>query len=102
MLLIAPVLEEYVLRDGLQTALFHRLNNNRPSVASRLAIIVSALTFATFHMQHGFVAAVSVVPPALVIGALYQRTRSWRSCALVHAMFNSIALMSCVRSPIGI
>lgn len=95
LLLVGPVLEEYVLRAGLQAALSHVLAKRRPLIGSALTIIACALVFALLHLQHGASAALALSAPAVAIGVLYQMTGSWRACACLHIGFNWLAWFAC-------
>jgi membrane protease YdiL (CAAX protease family) len=86
MLVLAPLLEEAVFRAGLQEVLLRRWHG--------LPLLVNAVTAAAFSLAHvivrGDAAAFAVVLPALLIGAIYQRTRSVTICAAVHAAMNGL------------
>lgn len=88
LLLLAPVLEEAVFRAGLQEALLRRWHG--------LPLPANAVTAAAFGLAHvimrGEAAAFAVVLPALLIGAIYQRTRSVTACAAMHAAMNGLWL----------
>jgi membrane protease YdiL (CAAX protease family) len=87
MLLIAPVLEEFFLRHGVQKA----LQDVRHS--SIKALCVPAAIFALMHLPRSLALAVCVLPLGLVAGALYQRLQSWRLCALLHSLANGLWLL---------
>jgi membrane protease YdiL (CAAX protease family) len=88
LLLLAPVLEEWVVRAGLQEWLIRR--------AAPLPAALSAAAFALLHLGSGWRAAGLVLAPGLVLALLYQRSRDWRLCALAHCGMNALALGGCV------
>ena len=88
LLLLAPVLEEWVVRAGLQEWLIRR------SVPVPAAW--SAAAFALLHFGSGWRAVALVLAPGLVLALLYQRSRDWRLCALAHCGMNALALGGCV------
>lgn len=85
-LFIAPVLEETVFRAGLHDGLLHR------GTAPWLANLWTALVFSAAHMLLlGFSAqTASVLLPALLIGAAYNRWRSLRLCIVLHMAMNAL------------
>src|SRR5690349_24562557 len=76
LLLLAPVLEEWVVRAGLQEWLIRR--------SAPVPVVVSAAAFALLHVGSGWHAAGLVLAPGLALALLYQRGRDWRWCALAH------------------
>ena len=90
LLLLAPLLEEWIVRAGLQEWLLRRYPG-----AGALALGVSAAAFSLLHLAAGPLAAAWVLLPGLALGWLYGRRRDWRLCALVHALFNCFALSTC-------
>lgn len=85
LLLIAPVLEEFLVRAGLQEWLGRR----------RAAPLLAALAFAALHLPQGWMAAAWTLPMGIVLGWLYARRRRWQECALAHAVCNGLALAWC-------
>jgi membrane protease YdiL (CAAX protease family) len=86
-LMLMPLAEEIVLRAGLQEALLRR------AMAHGAANLITALVFATAHvLLRGEWAAAMVALPALVLGALYGRTRQLRGCVALHAAMNGFCL----------
>ena len=88
LLLLAPVLEEVVLRGGLHEPLRRRSDFwGRPAVAV-------GLTAVAFGLAHLWLApwthALAVMVPALAIGVVFERTRSIFACVMVHAAFNAM------------
>ncbi|MDB5781774.1 JDVT-CTERM system glutamic-type intramembrane protease [Caballeronia mineralivorans] len=85
LLVFAPLLEETVFRAGLQEALLRRWYC-RPYLAN-------AVTAAAFGLAHAAVradaAAFAAALPALLIGAVYQRTGRLRHCVVLHAAMNA-------------
>lgn len=92
LLLLAPLLEEWIVRAGLQAWLLQR-----PRLAGRslAAPLIAAGAFSALHLGAGWQAAALVFWPGLVLGLVYQRWRDWRLCALVHAAFNALAVSVC-------
>jgi len=90
LLLLAPVLEEWVVRAGLQEWLMRR---GGPAVHS---VALSAAAFALLHLGSGWRAVLLVLAPGAVLALLYQRSRDWRLCALLHCGMNALALGGCV------
>ncbi|WP_371764129.1 JDVT-CTERM system glutamic-type intramembrane protease [Massilia sp.] len=87
LLLLAPVLEEWVVRAGLQEWLIRR--------SAPVPVIWSAAAFALLHVGAGWHAAALVLAPGLALALLYQRSRDWRWCALAHCGMNALALGGC-------
>jgi membrane protease YdiL (CAAX protease family) len=102
LLLLAPVLEEWVIRAGLQEWLIRRrwpdkVGDGRvPGALSAAAL--SAAAFGLLHLGSGWHAALMVLPPGLMLALLYQRNRDWRLCALLHCGLNALALGGCAFS----
>jgi len=88
LLLLAPLLEEWIMRAGLHAWLLQRI----PPGA---ALLASALAFSALHLGAGMTAAALVFWPGLLFGAVYQRWRDWRRCALIHALCNASAITVC-------
>jgi membrane protease YdiL (CAAX protease family) len=88
LLLLAPVLEEWVVRAGLQEWLIRR---GSPGAAA-----LSAAAFALLHAGSGWRAVLLVLAPGLALALLYQRCRNWRLCALAHCGMNALAVGGCV------
>lgn len=94
LLLLAPLLEEWILRAGLQEWMLRHLP--RPDLRTRmLAVVIPALAFSLLHIGAGIAAAGAVFLPGLVLGMIYLRTRKWWMCALMHLSFNAFALAFC-------
>ncbi|MDB5909628.1 MAG: family intrarane metalloprotease [Massilia sp.] len=92
LLLLSPALEECVVRAGLQEWLIRR----RPAAASPAwPVIASAAAFGLLHIASGWPHALAVTVPGLALAMLYQRTRSWRWCALAHSGMNAFAISVC-------
>ena len=92
LLLLAPVLEEWVVRAGLQEWLIRRSGGRNGAVPP----VLSAAAFALLHLGSGWRAVGLVLAPGLVLALLYQRSRDWRLCALAHCGMNALALGGCV------
>lgn len=90
LLVLAPLLEEGVIRAGLQEWLMRRAW--RPGWWTVLA---SATCFSALHLGRGPLTALAVFGPALALGLLYQYRRDWRLCAAAHAVMNGAGLVLC-------
>jgi membrane protease YdiL (CAAX protease family) len=89
-LLLAPWLEEYLLRSGLQESL-HR---HRPTASPVPALLLCALVFAAAHVAlRPDLWSACTVFPALLLGGVYARWRRLAPCALLHAFFNLLWLL---------
>jgi membrane protease YdiL (CAAX protease family) len=89
LLLLAPLLEEWIVRAGLHEWLLRR------KCAALLALLACAAAFSLLHAASGALAMAAVFGPGLALGVLYQRWRDWRWCALAHALMNGSALIFC-------
>ncbi|CUI03217.1 JDVT-CTERM system glutamic-type intramembrane protease MrtJ [Massilia antarctica] len=89
LLLLAPLLEEWIMRAGLQEWLMRR------RLHAALVLGVPALAFGLLHVAAGWQAVAAVFLPGLAFGLIYRRWRDWRLCALVHALCNGFALSFC-------
>jgi membrane protease YdiL (CAAX protease family) len=94
LLLIAPILEEFVLRAGLQEYLI-RKNWRKYRFMHLLPIMLPAVLFGLIHARQGAAVVVLMVLPGLALGWLYQRTRNWGLSALAHSLMNLCALAVC-------
>lgn len=88
LLLVAPLLEEWIVRAGLHDWLLRRM-------APAAALLLSAAAFSVLHLRSGLTAAALVFWPGLLYGAAYQRWRDWRLCALLHGLSNAFAITLC-------
>jgi uncharacterized protein len=88
LLVLAPLLEEWVVRAGVQAWLL-------PRTGGALAVLASAAAFSALHLGSGPLAAALVFWPGLAFGLAYQRWRDWRLCALLHSVCNAWALSMC-------
>ena len=88
LLILAPLLEEWIVRAGLHEWLLRR-------GAPAPALLGSAVAFSALHLGSGPVAAALVFWPGLLFGAAYQRWRDWRLCALLHGLCNAFAISVC-------
>ncbi|GGD00390.1 JDVT-CTERM system glutamic-type intramembrane protease [Undibacterium terreum] len=112
LLLLAPLLEEWIIRAGLQEWTIGRSEHYRlevqaaavptglPAILSTLLpilapVLLSATGFSLLHLSAGLFMAGMVFVPGLVLALVYQATRDWRLCALVHSFFNAFALCFC-------
>ena len=96
LLLLAPVLEEWIVRAGLQEWLIRRAWRCGVHCGAG-PVALSAAVFGLLHLGSGWRAVLLVLPPGLVLALLYQRCRDWRLCALLHCGMNAWAVGMCVR-----
>lgn len=83
LLLLSPLAEELLFRDGLQRALVQR------GVDAVLAAIASALAFALLHgVARGAGLGLAVFAPGLATALLYRHTGRVMPCVLLHAAMN--------------
>ena len=94
LLVLSPLLEECVIRAGLQEWLIRRPWRQRRH-AWAWPVLASTAAFGLLHLGSGWQAAVAVLAPGLALALLYQRTRRWWWCALVHSGFNAFAISVC-------
>lgn len=84
----APLLEELIYRVVLQGWLRSVLDRN----------IAIGLVAVLFSFVHGWPAMVGLLPLAIVLGVLYDRTNSYLAVVTTHAAFNmSMLLMSAIQ-----
>lgn len=95
-LVLAPLLEEFVMRTLLQTGLQQQLDriaaaslNTYLEWRGHAANAATALAFAALHMPENGVLALWWLVPALAIGEVWRRSASWPLCVLLHAWFNA-------------
>jgi membrane protease YdiL (CAAX protease family) len=88
LLVLAPLLEEWVVRAGLHAWLL-------PRCSATAAVLASAAAFSALHLGSGMAAAALVFGPGVAFGLAYQRWRDWRLCALLHGACNTWALSMC-------
>ena len=91
LLVLSPILEEYVIRRGLQHALI-----NHTHVGGQRAVWVSALVFSLLHIAQGAQTMLAVFLPGLLLSWLYQVKRNFYLCALVLSLLNATMLAVCV------
>ncbi|HEX8615808.1 MAG TPA: JDVT-CTERM system glutamic-type intramembrane protease [Telluria sp.] len=89
LLLLAPLLEEWIVRAGVQESLSRRGRH------AALVLGAPALAFSLLHAASGWQAMAAVFLPGLAFGVVYRRWRDWRLCALVHGLCNGFALSFC-------
>lgn len=80
---IAPLYEEMMFRVILQGSL-------GSVVHPRLAVAMTALTFAAIH---GAVDGIALIPLALVLGYVFQQRHSYLSVVVIHGLFNGTMLV---------
>ena len=90
LLVLSPVLEEIVVRAGVQEWLMRRAPQSRV-----WPVLASALVFGLLHLRSGWPHALAVTVPGLALALLYQRTRDWRWCACAHSAMNAFAISVC-------
>lgn len=93
LLLLGPVLEEWIIRAGLQHQLMRWSGRDRRRQAA--VVLLAALAFSLLHLRSGYLSASLVFVPGLLLGLLYLWKKDWRICALVHSFFNSVFLNLC-------
>ena len=79
---VAPLVEELLYRVILQTSI-------ETILPRRVALVVTAVLFAAVHR---FPDGIALIPLALVLGAMFQRCRSYLSVVVAHALFNGTNL----------
>jgi membrane protease YdiL (CAAX protease family) len=80
---LAPMGEELIFRGLL-------LGGAQVAMGSRQALFLSSALFAAAHLQPYYVAGLFVV--GLILGTVYQRTRSLVACVYVHGLYNLLSL----------
>ena len=107
LLVLAPLLEEWIVRAGLQEWLMRRIAAPGAApgagpaaalLAPMAAVLVPAACFSLLHLGAGWFAVATVFPTGLAMGLLYWRWRDWRLCAAAHALCNGFALTFCSMS----
>lgn len=94
LLILAPLIEEWIVRAGLQEWLMRR--SSPPGWHGGVSsVVLPALFFSLLHARAGELAVAQVFLPGVALGLIYQGKRDWRLCALVHAFFNGFALGIC-------
>ena len=100
LVLCAPLLEEWVLRAGVQEFLLSRPQRAHagaaPALRHRLlSVLATALLFGAGHAGRGWTTAAMVLPMALLIGLVYLQTRDWFCCACAHMAANAYGWLAC-------
>ncbi len=87
LLLIAPMIEEGFFRGVVHAGLRGRTDAlGRPAVAN----VITALAFGAAHLWFApWFHAVAVMLPALLIGRVYERSRSVGVCIALHCLCNA-------------
>ncbi len=93
LLLLGPVLEEWIIRAGLQQWLAGKVGQAKWQQAG--LVVLPALAFSLLHVRAGHVSAALVFIPGLALGWLYAWKKDWRICALAHGFFNLVFLNFC-------
>ncbi len=100
LLLVAPLLEEYVLRAGLQSAWIRQFAGQKTdrSLAgfnsASIRIFAVAALFSLAHCPRGIWLAIGTFPVALFIGWWFEHRQSWLECALLHSAANAFWLFA--------
>lgn len=96
LLLLAPLLEEAILRAGVQEWLLRR------QVSATATVLLCALLFGAVHagLRHTW-SGWLVGLPALPLGLAYSRWRRLRICAALHGGMNALWLLLVLRWPIA-
>ncbi|MES2741975.1 MAG: JDVT-CTERM system glutamic-type intramembrane protease [Pseudomonadota bacterium] len=94
LLLAAPLLEEWIIRAGVQEWLIRRDGAGGRLIAVA-NVVLPACCFSLLHLRAGPLVMTHVLLPGLVLGVVYQHRRDWRVCALIHAGFNGMAISFC-------
>ena len=93
LLVLSPLLEETVLRAGLQEALLRRLAL-RGAAGATAANLGCAFAFAAAHLlQRPSALAALTLLPALWLGWVYQQQRRVAPCIALHALMNAAWLL---------
>jgi len=95
--LLYPVLEEYVFRGALQTALFNRTTLRRSLMGISMANVLTSLVFAAMHfINQPPLWAAMVFFPSLVFGWARDRYANIHASIVLHVVYNTgfIALFS--------
>jgi membrane protease YdiL (CAAX protease family) len=95
LLLLAPALEECVVRAGLQEWMTRQVAQGGLQLPQAAPVLASTAVFGLLHLGAGWQQALAVLAPGLALALLYQRTHSWRWCALAHGAMNAFALSVC-------
>ena len=95
LLLLAPALEECVMRAGLQEWMMRQVADSGMHVPQPAPVLASTAVFGLLHLGAGWQQALAVLAPGLALALLYQGTRSWRWCALAHGGMNAFAISVC-------
>jgi membrane protease YdiL (CAAX protease family) len=94
LLLLAPAVEETVLRCGLQDGLRWLFAGHR--AAGVIEVSVAAVAFVAMHLgRTPWPATLAWVVPGLVLAVIYFQSRHAVQSILVHASFNLAALIAC-------
>jgi len=97
LLLLAPIVEETVLRCGLQDALRSLFAGHR--AAGLIEVSVATCAFVAMHlMRTPWPATLVWCVPGLVLAVIYVQSRQIAQSILVHASFNLAALAACFQA----
>ena len=100
-LLLYPVVEEWVFRGLLQGELLRRRVLRRRHLGITPANLLTSLSFAALHLVHQPpLWALAVVVPSLVFGHFRERYGTLRLPIALHVLFNGVYLLAGL-SPVG-
>lgn len=85
LLLGAPILEELLFRQALQSGLVHR------GFSPCVALVGTALVFAACHFPQAGFLCIGWIVPGLALGLMWERSgRRLIPCIVLHAWFNIV------------
>lgn len=86
-LVLSPLIEELYFRKILLEELFQQ-------IGSLWSILISSLYFSIVHLN--ILSAPTLLVLGILLGIIFQTTKSVTSCIIVHALFNLIMLFSMI------
>lgn len=86
---VYPVVEEIVFRGWLLDWWGRAFGRRQVWILTLANLATSVLFAATHLLTRDSITAVGVFVPSLVLGLLYERTRSLAWCIVVHALWNA-------------
>lgn len=88
--LVYPVLEEYVFRGGIQSALYSRSSLSRSIAGVSAANLLTSITFAVIHLfNQPPIWATLVFFPSLVFGWMRDRYGHIGPSVVLHVVYNA-------------
>ncbi len=95
MLLLYPVVEEWLFRGVLQGELLRRRGFRRAHLGLTQANLLTSLLFVVMHLVHQPpLWALAVVVPSLVLGHFRERYGNLRLPIALHILFNAVYLLA--------